>query len=80
MRLDLVLPNEGSFMLEAVNAGPHYEAMGWDGLWLSDHLLGIAEDHLHQQAWLELMDAQADTVDIASHRTGQSSVNVGRAI
>src|SRR5262245_2529765 len=53
MRLDIVLPNEGSYMLGAVNAGPHYEAMGWDGIWLSDHLLGIAEDHLHQHDWRE---------------------------
>lgn len=55
MRLDLVLPNEGAYMLEAINAGPHFEAMGWEGLWLSDHILGIAEDHLHKQEWLELI-------------------------
>src|ERR1700741_45029 len=59
MRLDLVLPNEGGYMLEALNAGPMFEAMGWQGLWLSDHLLGIAEDHLHQHAWTEIMVAMA---------------------
>jgi probable F420-dependent oxidoreductase len=59
MRLDLVLPNEGDYMVEAMNSGPHYEAMGWDGLWLSDHLLGIAEDHLHNEAWLEIMVSMA---------------------
>src|SRR5262249_48365069 len=59
MRLDIVLPNEGSYMLEAINAGPHFEAMGWDGIWLSDHLLGIEEDHLHQDDWLEIMVSMA---------------------
>ena len=59
MRLDLVLPNEGDYMVEAMNSGPHFEAMGWDGLWLSDHLLGIAEDHLHKQEWLDIIVAMA---------------------
>jgi probable F420-dependent oxidoreductase len=59
MRLDLVLPNEGAYMLEALNAGPLFEAMGWQGLWLSDHLLGIPEDHLHHHAWTEIMVAMA---------------------
>jgi probable F420-dependent oxidoreductase len=59
MRLDLVLPNEGAYMLEALDAGPTFEAMGWQGLWLSDHLLGIAEDHLHQASWTEITVAMA---------------------
>jgi len=59
MRLDLVLPNEGDYMLEALNAGPHFEAMGWEGLWLSDHVLGIAEDHLHESSWTEIMVSMA---------------------
>jgi len=57
MRLDIVLPNEHTFMLEAMNAGPHYEAMGWDGIWLSDHLLGIEEDHIHTQEWMDIFIA-----------------------
>ncbi len=59
MRLDLVLPNEGAYMLEALDAGPLFEGMGWVGLWLSDHLLGIAEDHLHQPSWTEITVAMA---------------------
>lgn len=59
MRLDLVLPNEGDYMLQALNAAPEFEAMGWEGLWLSDHLLGIEEDHLHHHAWTEIMVAMA---------------------
>jgi probable F420-dependent oxidoreductase len=59
MRIDLVLPNEGDFMVEAMRSGPHYEAMGWDGLWLSDHLLGIVEDHLHEEQWLDVIVSMA---------------------
>jgi alkanesulfonate monooxygenase SsuD/methylene tetrahydromethanopterin reductase-like flavin-dependent oxidoreductase (luciferase family) len=59
MRLDLVLPNEGDYMVEAMNSGPHYEAMGWDGLWLSDHLLGIPEDHIHADDWLDILISMA---------------------
>jgi probable F420-dependent oxidoreductase len=59
MRLDLVLPNEGAYMLDVLDAGPEFEAMGWEGLWLSDHVLGIAEDHLHQSSWTEITVAMA---------------------
>ncbi len=59
MRLDIVLPNEGHYMVEAMNSGPHWEAMGWEGIWLSDHLLGIAEDHLHKQNWLDILISMA---------------------
>ena len=57
MRLDLVLPNEGAAAAEAVKAGPHYEAMGWDGLWLTDHLVGVeAFKHTRFGAdWMELI-------------------------
>lgn len=72
MRLDIVLPNEHTFMLEAMNAGPHYEAMGWQGIWLSDHLLGIEEDHIHTKQWLDILiamghlAAQTKTIRIGS--------------
>src|SRR5580693_4835539 len=59
MRLDLVLPNEGDYGLEAMNAGPHYAAMGWEGIWLSDHLLGIEEDHIHTDSWIDILVAMA---------------------
>jgi probable F420-dependent oxidoreductase len=59
MRLDIVLPNEHTYMIEAMNAGPYYEAMGWEGIWLSDHLLGIEEDHIHTDAWLDILIAMA---------------------
>lgn len=76
MRLDLVLPNEGGFMLEAMNSGPHFEAMGWEGLWLSDHILGIAEDTLHKQEWLELMVSMAHL----AARTSRIRIGSGIAV
>lgn len=76
MRLDLVLPNEGAYMLEAINSGPHFEAMGWQGLWLSDHVLGIAEDHLHKQEWLELMVSMAHL----AARTSRIRIGSGIAV
>ena len=59
MRLDIVLPNEGAYGIEAMEKGPYYEAMGWEGIWLSDHLLGIEEDHIHTDAWLDILIAMA---------------------
>lgn len=57
MRLDIVLPNEGSYALESLNSGAHFEAMGWEGLWVTDHLLGLEEDVMHQDEWVELVVA-----------------------
>ena len=59
MRLDIVLPNEGDYGIEAMETGAYYEAMGWEGLWLSDHLLGIKEDHIHTDSWLDILIAMA---------------------
>jgi len=59
VRLDIVLPNEHTYMIEAMNAGPYYEAMGWEGIWLSDHLLGIEEDHIHTDSWADILIAMA---------------------
>jgi probable F420-dependent oxidoreductase len=59
MRLDIVLPNEGEFGIQAMETGPYYEAIGWEGIWLSDHLLGIEEDHIHTDSWLDILIAMA---------------------
>lgn len=59
MRLDLVLPNEGEFMKEALNSGPHFEQMGWEGLWVTDHLLGSDDNKLHGARWTELIVCMA---------------------
>ena len=59
MRLDLVLPNQGDFAAEALRAGPRFESMGWDGLWLTDHVVGAAayaKHNAHYGAhWQELI-------------------------
>ena len=63
MRLDLVLPNQGGFAEEALRAGPHFEAMGWDGLWLTDHVVGAGAYARHNAAygahWQEIMVSMA---------------------
>ena len=61
MRLDLVLPNEGGAAVQALQSGPHYEDMGWDGLWLTDHFVGVdAFRHTRFGAtWLELVTSLA---------------------
>lgn len=61
-------------MIEAMNSGPHFEAQGWNGLWLSDHILGIAEDHLHKQEWLEL------TVSMAHLAAQTKNIRIGSGI
>jgi len=56
MRLDLVLPNDGPFMMPAMQSGPHFEAMGWDGLWLTDHVVGVeAFAAKHGAHWLDIL-------------------------
>src|SRR5262245_27869193 len=45
-------------MVEAVQAGPHYEAMGWDGLWGTDHVVGCdaySQFSEYGAKWLELL-------------------------
>ena len=56
MRLDLVAPNDGPFALEVLQAAPKFEAAGWDGLWLTDHIVGVkAYGDQYDQQWLELL-------------------------
>jgi|KBSSwiStaDraftv2_1062776.scaffolds.fasta_scaffold42293_4 probable F420-dependent oxidoreductase len=58
MRLDLVLPNDGPFMMPAMESGPHFEAMGWDGLWLTDHIVGVEAFAVkHGAQWLDILIA-----------------------
>ncbi|EQB15933.1 hypothetical protein [Sphingobium lactosutens] len=48
MRVDIVVPNQGATGLEAVRAAARFEDMGYHGLWLTDHVVGIDAlvDHL----------------------------------
>lgn len=59
MRLDIVLPNEGTYGIQAMETGAYYESIGWEGIWLSDHLLGIEEDKVHTDPWIDIFIAMA---------------------
>jgi probable F420-dependent oxidoreductase len=56
VRLDIVLPNEGKFAEEAVRAAPQFEDMGFEGLWLTDHVVGLeAYKPVYGDEWLEIL-------------------------
>ncbi len=60
MRLDLVVPNEGPFALEAVRASAQFEQMGYDGLWFTDHVVGVRSfQPVYGPYWLEVLSALA---------------------
>jgi probable F420-dependent oxidoreductase len=60
MRLDLVLPNEGPFALQAVQAAARFEDMGYGGLWLTDHVIGIEGYRpVYGDYWLEILTTLA---------------------
>ena len=63
MRLDLVLPNQGPLASDSLQKGAHFEAMGWDGLWLTDHVIGTkayaTRNPKYGQHWQEIMVAMA---------------------
>ena len=60
MRIDLVLQNEGPFAEQACKAAPEYEAMGFDGLWLTDHVIGVsAYQPVYGGNWLEILSTLA---------------------
>jgi probable F420-dependent oxidoreductase len=55
MRLDVVLPNTGDYALEAVQSAPRLEAMGFAGLWLTDHVIGMEGYTIYGDYWLEIL-------------------------
>jgi probable F420-dependent oxidoreductase len=56
MRLDIVLPNEGRHAREAVRAAAKFEEMGYAGLWLTDHVIGLeAYQPVYGDYWLEIL-------------------------
>lgn len=60
MRLDLVLPNEGEAALDIVRAAPCYEAMGYAGLWFTDHVVYYKTfPTFYGPYWLELLSTLA---------------------
>jgi len=60
VRLDLVLPNEGPFAEAALRAAPEFEALGFGGLWLTDHVIGLqAYRPVYGDHWLEILTSLA---------------------
>ena len=59
MRLDVVLPNTGDYAVEAVHSASKLEDMGFEGLWLTDHVLGIEGFTIYGDYWLEILTTLA---------------------
>lgn len=58
MRIDLVVPNHARFGPEAVGSAPEFEAMGYDGLWFTDHVVGYDVFRpVYSSYWLEALTA-----------------------
>lgn len=60
MRVDIVVPNEGPFAEEAVTNCGKFEQMGFDGLWLTDHVIGFEFfKPVYGDYWLEALSTLA---------------------
>lgn len=59
MRLDVVVPNTGPYAREAIAGAARFEAMGYDGLWLTDHVIGVPEYTMYGGYWLEVLTTLA---------------------
>jgi len=60
MRLDLVIHNEGDIAGESLRAAPDFEAMGYDGLWFTDHIIAIeGATGTHASYWYEMLSTMA---------------------
>ena len=55
MRIDIVLSNDVPHALAEVKAAPELEQMGYDGLWLTDHVIGLKIFGLYDSHWLEML-------------------------
>jgi probable F420-dependent oxidoreductase len=55
MRLDVVLPNTGDYALESVRSVARLEEMGFAGLWLTDHVIGMEGFTVYGDYWLEIL-------------------------
>ena len=60
MRVDIVVPNEGPFAEQAVAGCKDLEQMGFDGLWLTDHVVGFEIfQPVYGDCWLETVSTLA---------------------
>jgi len=74
VRLDVVLPNTGDYALEAVHSAPKLEDMGFEGLWLTDHVLGMEGYTTYGDYWLEILTT-------LSHIAGRTrSIRLGTGV
>ncbi len=54
MRVDIVVPNEGPYAEQATAGCAELEQMGFDGLWLTDHVVGFEIfQPVYGDCWLE---------------------------
>ena len=54
MRVDIVVPNEGPYAEQAIAGCAELEQMGFDGLWLTDHVVGFEIfQPVYGDCWLE---------------------------
>ncbi len=60
MRVDIVVPNEGPYAEQAIASCPDLEGMGFDGLWLTDHVVGFEVfQPVYGDYWLEALSTLA---------------------
>ena len=60
MRVDIVVPNEGPFADRAVASCGELERMGFEGLWLTDHVVGFEiYKPVYGDYWLETLSTLA---------------------
>jgi probable F420-dependent oxidoreductase len=59
VRVDVVLPNTGDYAVQAVHGAAQMEALGFEGLWLTDHVLGMAGFTVYGDYWLEILTTLA---------------------
>ena len=60
MRVDIVVPNEGPFAQQAVASCRELEQMGFEGLWLTDHVVGFEIYRpVYGDYWLETLSTLA---------------------
>ena len=51
-----------------LEAAPHYEDMGWDGLWLTDHVVGVDAYAAYGAKWIEIVVAMSHVAAVRSQK------------
>ncbi len=67
MRVDIVVPNEGPYAEQAVPRCGELEALGFDGLWFTDHVVGFEIfQPVYGDYWFEALNALAYAAGITT--------------